>query len=77
MNLNRIKPLNCDNYIWAIGRITRTNNPILNFKSDKGTMKISLFYFIEHAMIGRERRQHMDWTMLGLIDDLKDFISYN
>ncbi|KAA0063167.1 hypothetical protein E6C27_scaffold381G00530 [Cucumis melo var. makuwa] len=47
----------------------------LNFKSDEDVMKISLFYFIKFAMMGRERRQHMDWTMLGLIDDLEDFIN--
>ncbi|KAA0058524.1 hypothetical protein E5676_scaffold606G001110 [Cucumis melo var. makuwa] len=32
----------------------------LNFESDEDVVKMSLFYFIELAMIGRERRQHMD-----------------
>ncbi|KGN57895.1 hypothetical protein Csa_010434 [Cucumis sativus] len=49
----------------------------LTFESDEDVVKISLFYFVELAMIGRERRQHMDWTMLGVIDDLEDFVSYD
>ncbi|KAA0063070.1 hypothetical protein E6C27_scaffold468G001870 [Cucumis melo var. makuwa] len=36
-----------------------------------------VFYFIELAMMGREKRQHMDWTMLSLIDSWEDFISYD
>ncbi|KAA0060600.1 Ulp1-like peptidase [Cucumis melo var. makuwa] len=35
------------------------------------------FYFIELAMMGRERRLKVDCIMLGLIDDLEDFVSYN
>ncbi|TYJ95754.1 hypothetical protein E5676_scaffold110G00110 [Cucumis melo var. makuwa] len=33
----------------------------LNFESDEDVVKMSLFYFIELAMMERERRQHMDW----------------
>ena len=40
-------------------------------------MKIFIFYFIKLAMMGRETRQHMEWTTMGLINDLKDFISYD
>ncbi|KAA0044924.1 Ulp1-like peptidase [Cucumis melo var. makuwa] len=49
----------------------------IQFKSDEDAMKISLFCFIELVMMERERRKHMDWTMLGLIDDLEDFVSYD
>lgn len=49
----------------------------LNFKRDRDEVKIFLFYFIKLAMIGRERRQHMDWTMLGLINDFVNLISYD
>ncbi|TYK11922.1 hypothetical protein E5676_scaffold177G00900 [Cucumis melo var. makuwa] len=49
----------------------------LNFESDDNAMKMSLFYFIKLAMMERERRLYMDWTMLGLINDLEDFVSYN
>ena len=51
--------------------------PTLNFKRDRDEVKIFLFYFIKLAMIERERRQHMDWTMLGLINDLVNLISYD
>lgn len=50
---------------------------ILNFESDEDWGKISLFYFIELAKMGRERRQHTYWTTLGLIDDLKEFVSFD
>ena len=53
------------------------NYPNIKFESDEDAMKISLFYFIELVMIGREMRQHMGLTMLGLIDDLEDFINYD
>ena len=46
--------------------------PTLNFESDMDTEKMSLFYFIELAMVGRKNRQHMDWTILGLIEDLDE-----
>ncbi|KAA0062375.1 Ulp1-like peptidase [Cucumis melo var. makuwa] len=32
-------------------------------------MKMSVFYFIELAMICPEKRQYMNWTMLAMIDD--------
>ena len=51
--------------------------PTLNFERDEDVRKMSLFCFIELAMMGRRRRQHMDWTMLDLIDDLEDFVSYD
>lgn len=49
----------------------------LNFESHEDAMKMWIFYFIELAMIGRERRQYIDWTVLGFIDDLEDFVSYD
>ncbi|KAA0046524.1 Ulp1-like peptidase [Cucumis melo var. makuwa] len=53
------------------------NYLILNFESDEDAVKMLLFFFIELAMMGRERRQYIDWTMLGLIDDLDDFVTYD
>lgn len=49
----------------------------LNFESDEDVVKMSLFYFIELVMMGREKRQHMDWTILSLIDDVENFMSYD
>ena len=46
----------------------------LNFESGKDAMKMLLLYFIEFFMMGRERRQHINWTMLGLIHELEDFV---
>ncbi|KAA0068109.1 Ulp1-like peptidase [Cucumis melo var. makuwa] len=51
--------------------------PTLNFESNEDAVKMSLFYFVELAMMAREGRQYMDWTMLGLLDDLEDFVSYD
>ncbi|KAA0042982.1 Ulp1-like peptidase [Cucumis melo var. makuwa] len=50
--------------------------PTLQFENDKDGGKMLVFYFIKLAMMSRKRRQHIDWTMLGMINDLKDFISY-
>lgn len=50
-----------------LGHITSMNGyelekdyPILQFENDEDVVKISVYYFIELAMIGRKRRQHMD-----------------
>ena len=43
--------------------------PTLKFENDKDKVKMLVFYFIELAMTGRDMRQHMKWTMLGLIDN--------
>ena len=45
------------------------NHPTLQFEGDEDTVKMLIFYFIKLMMISRERRQYIDWTMLGLIDD--------
>lgn len=34
--------------------------PDFQFQSDEDAVKMVVFYFIELAMMGRERRQHMD-----------------
>ena len=47
------------------------------FESNEDAAKISLFYFIELVMMGKERRWHMDLTMLGLIDNLENFFNYD
>ncbi|KAA0045627.1 hypothetical protein E5676_scaffold280G00360 [Cucumis melo var. makuwa] len=57
LNLNMIKPLDCDGYIWAIlmnmnGVELDKDDLNIQFKSDKDVVKISLFYFIELAMMG-------------------------
>lgn len=43
--------------------------PNLQFENDKEAVKISVFNFIKFAMIGRKRRQHMDFTLLSLIEN--------
>ena len=48
--------------------------PNLHFKSAEDVVTMFVFYFIDLAMMRREMRQHIDWTMLGLVDDLVDFI---
>lgn len=45
------------------------------FESDEDAVKMAIFYFLELAMMGRERRQHMDWMMLDFIDIWEDFCS--
>ncbi|KAA0052021.1 hypothetical protein E5676_scaffold409G001620 [Cucumis melo var. makuwa] len=51
--------------------------PTLNFESDEDVVKMSFFYFIELAMMGKERTHYRYWTMLGLIHDLENFMSYD
>ncbi|KAA0040653.1 hypothetical protein E6C27_scaffold370G00070 [Cucumis melo var. makuwa] len=43
--------------------------PTLQFESDEDAIKMFIFYFIKLPMMGKERRQHMDWMMLGLINN--------
>ncbi|TYK16254.1 hypothetical protein E5676_scaffold21G00220 [Cucumis melo var. makuwa] len=40
--------------------------PTLQFENDEDVVKMLIFYFIELAKKDKERRQHMNWTMLGL-----------
>lgn len=47
------------------------------FKSDEDAVKMEVFYFIELGMMGRERRQYMNWTILSVIDGWEDFCSYD
>lgn len=51
--------------------------PDYEFVSDEDAVKMVVFYFIELTMMGREKRQHMDWTMLASINEWKDFFNYD
>lgn len=42
--------------------------PKYEFENGEDAVKMAVFYFIKLAMMNRERRQHMDWTMLSVID---------
>ncbi|XP_038904324.1 uncharacterized protein LOC120090678 [Benincasa hispida] len=47
------------------------------FKSDEDVVKLVVSYFIELEMMRMKRSQHMDLTMLGMIDVWEDFCSYD
>lgn len=45
----------------------------MEFENEEDGVKMSLFYFIELVMMGRERRQLMDTSTLNVIDDWELF----
>lgn len=47
------------------------------FKSYDDVVKAVVFYLIELALIGKEQRQHMDQTMLSVINDWEEFANYD
>lgn len=56
-----------------------SDNSFLNYEFESGedAIKMAIFNFLKLAMMGRERRQHMDWTLLDFIDVWEVFYSYN
>lgn len=46
----------------------------LEFDNDEDTVKVSMFYFFELALMGRERKRLVDHSLLFLIDIGKCFV---
>ena len=70
LSLNRIKALRLRR-LYLVGRANMNGSKLgkdyqnLQFESYKPTVKISLLYFIELAVIGVERRQYIELAHVG------------
>lgn len=51
--------------------------PSLQFENDQDVVKMTIFYFIKLAMMGRERKQQMDMSLLSVIDEWDRFRNKN
>lgn len=47
------------------------------FENDEDAVKIAIVYFIELAMMGKERKQKMDTSLLGIVDRWEVFCNYD
>lgn len=77
LNPRRLRSLYLDDKLDMKALELNQSFPRLNFQSDEDAVKMAIFYLIELAMMDREKKQQMDWKMLGIIDDWDFFCSYD